>query len=434
MRRLAALAAVGTLWLFLLAVPALADNGPHQAGIYTGTTTDSCAGCHRAHSATSVDILLTAQPGLCFACHGSGTVGAQTDVQDGTYYSDQITLHVAGTAASGALRGGGFAYALVASGSYTGSLSSGTIGTQAPTATTSHHSVDESPQVIWGNAPLTTSSGVSYSATADYGAADVELTCGSCHDPHGNHQYRILKPAPNDSGIGQNTRASNWTSGGRVFVNDATSKTYTTTNYAVIDPNRTSTPNNFGNGSGENWNGGPNDNSLVAYSVATNNFYGSFTEVSGQWCATCHTRYNALHGSAGVDSGDAVFSYQHAVYKLINPAGTNTPDASAAEWVSATTSDIGGGTDAGTVVSVSGTVDTSGTTTHAPKCLSCHLAHGTDASMTSKVTNQFSPGVNFGTGSAQVQGTDANGTDNVALGSTLLRLNNRGVCESCHNK
>lgn len=423
MRRVAALAAAGTLWLFLLAVPALADNGPHIAGIYVGTTTDSCAGCHRAHSASATYITITAQPGLCYACHGSGTYGAQTDVQDGTYYSDQITPHVAGTAAAGALRGGGFAYALLQTGTYTGSITSGTVGTQAPTTTTSHHSVDESPVVMWGNGPV--------NASLDYGVA-VKMACGSCHDPHGNGQYRILKPAPNDSGIGQNSRASNWSAGGRVFVNDAASKTYLTTNYARVDAGNTSSVNNFGNGSGEGWNGGPSDGSLVAYNTTTKNWYGAFGQVSGQWCSTCHTRYNAISGAYKVDSGDAVFTFQHAVYKLINPLspGTGTP------WVSTTTSDWGSGTDAGTVTAVSGVFNKTGTTTHAPKCLACHVAHGTDASMTSKVTSQFSPGVNFsGSGSAQVVGpADGDGSTNVALGSTLLRLNNRGVCESCHNK
>ncbi len=428
MRRLALLVAGGTIWLFLLAGAAFADNGPHVAGSTTSTpTTDSCAGCHRAHSAQAPMITLQAQPGLCYACHGSGTFGAQTDVQDGTYYSDQITQHVSAAAAAGALRGGGIDYALIQTTAYTGTFTSVSIGTQSPTKTTSHHSVDETPQVMWGNGP--------YGTTLNYGKGSVDLACGSCHDPHGNHQYRILKPAPNDSGIGQNTRATNWAAGGRVFVNDAASKVYTTTNFREPDAGNTSSVNNFGNGSGEGWNGGPNDNSLVAYSVVKNNWYGQFAEVSGQWCATCHTRYNAISGAYKVDSGDPVFRYQHGVYKLINPAAPGTGDATAAQWISTTTSDYAGsGTRWGTVTAVTGTFNPTGTTTHAPLCLSCHVSHGTDAAMTSKITNQFSPGVTL-SGTAQVLGPlDGSGDTNVALGSTLLMLDNRGVCESCHNK
>ena len=49
------LVAAGGLWLFLAAVPAFADGGPHVASMNTGVcclTADSCAGCHRAHTAT----------------------------------------------------------------------------------------------------------------------------------------------------------------------------------------------------------------------------------------------------------------------------------------------------------------------------------------------------------------------------------------------
>ena len=54
-RRLALLFAGGAVWLFLAAIPVLADGGPHVAainsGVNGGLTADSCAGCHRAHTA-----------------------------------------------------------------------------------------------------------------------------------------------------------------------------------------------------------------------------------------------------------------------------------------------------------------------------------------------------------------------------------------------
>ena len=418
MRRLAILFAGGTLWLFLLAVPAFADGGIHVAGQYAGTTTDFCAGCHRAHSAAAANLLLKEQPGLCYTCHGAGGSGAQTDVQDGTYYSLANTVHVAGAAASGALRGGGFNYALIQTASYTGSLFGGaTIGTTTPALTTSHHSVDESAQVMWGNG--------SYTGTVNYGV-DVDLSCGSCHDPHGNHQYRILNPGPGGSGIASFSFQPGYANGGRVYVNDATTKTYTTTNYANIDGGNTSL-NNLAPSTqpataqnGDGWNGGPQDGSTVAYNTTTKNWYGNYTTASSQWCATCHTRYNALGGAAGVDSGDAVFKFQHAIYRLINPAAPgNVPVTYNGQ--------------AGWLTTAAGTLDATGTS-HGPKCLTCHVSHGSNATMTSLITDQFSPGVNI-VGNAQVMGpADANGNANVHLTSTLLRLDGRGVCEACHAK
>lgn len=420
MRRLPLFIAAGALWLFLLAVPTLADNGIHVAGQYSGTTTDFCAGCHRAHSAASANLLLKAQPGLCYTCHGAGGSGAQTDVQDGTFYSSSGTTHVAGAAASGALRGGGFNYALIDTANFTGSLFGGaTISAVAtPVATTSHHSVDESPQVAWGNG--------SYTGTLNYGA-QVDLSCGSCHDPHGNHQYRILSPGPGGSGIASFSFQPGYANGGRVYVNDVPgTKTYTTTNYASIDGGNTSA-NNLAPSvqsatpfTGDGWNGGPQDNSTVAYNATTKNWYGNYTTASSQWCATCHTRYNALGGAAAVNSGDAVFAFQHAIYRLINPAALGNVTAT-----------IGGVT--GWLTTSNGTLDATGTS-HGPKCLTCHVSHGSNAAMTSVITGQFSPGVNI-VNNAQVMGpADAGGHTNVALGSTLLRLNNRGVCEACHNK
>ncbi|MFQ5382147.1 MAG: cytochrome c3 family protein, partial [Dehalococcoidia bacterium] len=58
--------------------PASADNGPH--GGYS-TTTDACAACHRAHTATAPRLLTGSAHLLCLTCH-DGT-GADTDVVDG---------------------------------------------------------------------------------------------------------------------------------------------------------------------------------------------------------------------------------------------------------------------------------------------------------------------------------------------------------------
>jgi len=417
-RRLAMLLAFGALWLFLLAVPAFADGGPHIAGQGGNLTPDSCAGCHRAHSAVAANLLVRDQMSLCYTCHGASATGSVLDVVDGI-----STASIGG----GALRGGGVQFALLNTTTYTGNLIVGWGGNipalATGAATSSHHSVDASAVTMWGNGPTPATVG-----DTSYGKAEkVNLSCGSCHDPHGNHQYRILKPGPSDSGIA-NGPYSEGVQAGRVYINDASAKTYTTTNYALIDGGATSAANVAGTSSGNTWNGGPNDGSQLAYNSTTKNWWGTYTAASSLWCATCHTRYNAVSGAELTPSGDAVYMFKHPVYTLINKDAPDNVFNGA--WLSASQTGVPYNT---AITPVQGTPG-AGTTNHAPACLSCHVAHGTNASMTNTVKNQYSPGVNFNSTNQQVQGTDSQGLTNVHLTSTLLRLDNRGACQACHQK
>lgn len=84
-----AVALAGAFVLFA-ALPVLADGGPHVKSVNSGTsslTADSCAGCHRAHTAQG-EYLLAAQneEALCLSCHGNGGTGATTDVEWGIQY------------------------------------------------------------------------------------------------------------------------------------------------------------------------------------------------------------------------------------------------------------------------------------------------------------------------------------------------------------
>ena len=56
----------------------------------------------------------------------------------------------------------------------------------------------------------------------------------------------------------------------------------------------------------------------------------------------------------------------------------------------------------------------------APRCITCHLSHGSPALMSTLITDQTSPGINQG------------GTPK--MDSTLLRIDQRGVCQACHAK
>ena len=262
-QRLAIIGACTTLlFSFGAAAPASADNGPHVAG--AGVVADGCAACHRTHTAQGAKILKTAMPGLCLTCHGSTGTGAATDVVDGLGYPT-----AARGATVGALRGGGFSFALISSAAPTGqggpynALATAAIPVlTAGAATTSAHTVDGTLGTAWGNGAI--------NATATAGTA-VNLTCGSCHDPHGNGNFRILKAIPTQSGV---------VAAGAVAISDEVSKVYTTTNY---------------------WNVQDTSASTVTTSYIAN---------VAAWCTTCHTRYNA-NGQGSTNSGDAIYAYRH---------------------------------------------------------------------------------------------------------------------------
>ncbi|TAK27619.1 MAG: hypothetical protein EPO21_23930 [Chloroflexota bacterium] len=166
-----------------------ANGGPH--GDY-GPTTDACAGCHRAHTAVGPKLLIASTTtALCQVCHGVTTNGANTDVWDGYLVGGPY-----GTT-NGALNGGGFAYY---------KLQQGT-----STSATSTHDVSNSTAAAWGN-------GTSRGATASMSGGN--LTCASCHDPHGSTNYRIIKTTIN---------------GYSVTVTDSTTKSYTDEYWAAGD-------------------------------------------------------------------------------------------------------------------------------------------------------------------------------------------------------
>jgi len=206
---LALLFAGGAVWLFLAAIPVFADGGPHVSTINNGTggiNADSCAGCHRAHTAQGPYLINAPdEEALCLTCHGAATAGATTDVMTGVQYA--LASGLRGTTQLGALRNGGFDQARLdtANAARLGYLRSATdvsfrpkVGVSGPQNVTSAHlDLDGGGGVVasgilWGNGA--NGSGV--------GATGVNLTCASCHNPHGNGQYRILNPIPEADGAG----------------------------------------------------------------------------------------------------------------------------------------------------------------------------------------------------------------------------------------
>jgi predicted CXXCH cytochrome family protein len=192
------LAGAGVLFVggvLIASSPALADNGPHISNAGTtaiGAGPDGCAGCHRIHSAKSDNGMLlvnASETALCETCHQGGA-GATTDVVNGVQY--QAPTGGALTSPLQALRGGGFTNAMIGAGAATRAFTAtgGIDNTQslvpvgAGEGTTSDHGLG-SPTTMWGSGAI--------SSAGNVGSA-VTLECGSCHDPHGNGNYRILRP------------------------------------------------------------------------------------------------------------------------------------------------------------------------------------------------------------------------------------------------
>jgi predicted CXXCH cytochrome family protein len=505
---LALLLAGGALWLILAASAAYADGGPHQLAVNNGSAglSGDCAACHRAHTAQAANLLKSSMPGLCLTCHDGA--GATTDVEDGVQYTPAGSGFQQ-SAVLGALRGGGFQYALMdasnasrlsyssrgsitltlgavpASGAitmtwpaftgfaggtltfaynsvsadiqtaantvfglsstYTGSTAPGnmsspttsnmkvsgdpstksvtfapnnafrlvsiplptvttnTTGTVATvtngvsvggaghvgvlatgTTTTSQH---EGMGTVWGNGPQ---------GQGNPGATGVALECTSCHNPHGNGQYRVLDTLPGGTWANGTAGVASWTAPtNAVEVKDGVAlaagqvRNYTTlpsTNGLTTglvgtaadgdywrykyDPSGLANFTNFYLKPDEmntGWNGTSATNAAANGTVAPANSTGLMTA----WCITCHTRYNG-YSTAGTTSlvpatpTDSIFMYKHGTTRV--------------------------------------------------GCEQCHVSHGSNAAMTA----QFSAQATFPGGS-------------VLEDSALLKVDNRGTCQLCHD-
>ena len=367
---------------------AQADNGPHMSSASLGSATvtisqagaGKCASCHRAHTAKAGFLLLQAQPALCYTCHDGSS--ASTAVDTGLNAANGL-----------ALRGGGFSDAAIGSGLATKDLGvadpvTGRIATTnqlipalaVAATTTSKHLIDgTSPGTAWGNGPI--------SATANAGKS-LTLECGSCHDPHGNGNFRILKPMPTDSQYtlvpavadDPTTPLVNESLSPATNINipDAATKTYTTANYWLAGdstvPVNTAAQITAGN---------------TAFRGTAGVGADGYIQNVSAWCTTCHTRYLAASGS---------YKTANAGYDPVTGANLLT-GATDATFMYRHRSDAN--TKAG-----------------AANCITCHVSHGSNAKMAGAAALVTNP-----------DGT----TTTIAADSRLLRVDNRGACLMCHN-
>ncbi|MBI5934808.1 MAG: hypothetical protein HY867_13980 [Chloroflexi bacterium] len=105
------------------------------------------------------------------------------------------------------------------------------------------------------------------------------------------------------------------------------------------------------------------------------------------WCAQCHTRYHGPYPATpgSTDSGDAVFKFRH----VTNDTTTTSCMSCHPGFVS-----------------------------YYPGCVSCHMPHGT--------------GVRMSSNSGSVPWPDGGLIPSGDNRSSLLRIDNRGVCWQCH--
>jgi predicted CXXCH cytochrome family protein len=172
------------------------------ASVNSGTsslTADSCAGCHRAHTAQGEFLLAAAsEEALCLSCHNG--LGATTNVEDGIQY---VPAGLAGAGnILGALRDGGYVEARI-----------GTADAARIAYPRTQSDISQRPKVPVGATGEITSAHIDLTGLAGNGIADkgrvwgsgaqgqlgatpVNMTCVECHNPHGNSQYRIVKPVP----------------------------------------------------------------------------------------------------------------------------------------------------------------------------------------------------------------------------------------------
>jgi predicted CXXCH cytochrome family protein len=347
-----------------------------------GINSDNCAGCHRAHTAQGMFLLVEEGTALCLSCHGATGLGSKIDVESGIQYRVGTTTY-RGSVVLGYLRGGGFVNARIGSGEVARlSVPRGTtnvsqrpkvpVRTAGSQPVTSAHLpnvagvVGPADGVAWGNGP---------NSDVAYAGPEVEMECGTCHNPHGNGNYRILNPIP--APVATGTDAFVPAAAGVAVTDAALPGNADSRNYTIIQTaggtgtllssqiaalNVPATAGDYFRRYVP-WNaasGGSND--------APNGLPDTFTTQIATWCTTCHSRY--LSQGWDVEEPDAIFKYRHT---SLNPTRN---------------------------------------------CITCHVSHGSNAQM----TGYNSANMDFPGGAAAPVGD-----------SRLLKIDNRGTCQACHD-
>lgn len=402
-KRFIALAVV-TAAIIIALTPGVALANFSIHGGYT-MDTDACAGCHRAHTAassitwTKTDLtegsaLLISTASeiyqFCYTCHDSVSLGAETNVETGIYEGTTNGTQNA------QLNGGGF---------------------EATIFPTSHMYTGASWMVYGGSTEPDILGDLK-------DGPQVEMSCSTCHDVHGSSNYRLLKdvlPAlerPTAAVVGgYDGTAPGYTAEDPKPLPWVISAEpgYPTMGWLLHDAGASQVTTYTPNYTTPMYAKAPDRNGDLLPDADKG--------MSG-WCAGCHIQYmnpTGAEDSAGVvntalgyDSNDgygAIVRHRHPInVPLSNYLGARSL------IITDQVLPLAHGSNADVATnSSSDWLD----------CLTCHVAHGSSTVMTgyANVADTTDPQANSGTGGVPPTGDNA-----------LLRMDSRGVCETCHNK
>jgi predicted CXXCH cytochrome family protein len=331
---------------------------------------------------------------FCNACHGDAAPGASTNVVAGVFDSGPSGSSGQGIGADN----GGVTVAYQTASSFDATLNGGGFSEVGGVATTSMHDMEQGTATdpMWG--------------AGSSAPAGKNLTCTDCHDPHGSSNYRLLKDLVNTHAVGGYdsndipapfvvSRETGYPTGGWLKHDAGAAQmvayrpNYTSPIYAYQPP---AIP------------GGGGDPEFRSMST---------------WCSACHEQYDNKTSaySYGADEpaiANGQVRHRHPVNTTL-AAGVGPGRALQAEVKLDSKLPLEVRLNSPNAQGVWDTDDYIG-------CLTCHRAHGSEASMTGWAQaslNASAYPVRDNSG-----GVDPNHT------SALLRADNRGVCERCHNK
>jgi len=439
LKRISIILLVALALTFAFSGVAYANFGPH--GGYTEDT-DACAGCHRAHTSfstvtwedrfggTGSALLIgsaTTMEDFCNACHGADAPGASTNVVEGVFDSGPsgadtqivgddndgvVVAYETNSTFGGVLNGGGFYSMPEASGSTT------------MVASSSSHGMEATSQPLWGD-----------NDTMLNNTWDL-LTCTSCHDPHGSSNYRLLKDSVNGNTVGGYDLADN----PLPFVVSA-EEGYPLSGWFKHEAGATQVSGYYPD-----------------YTTSQYRNTGLARENISGWCSSCHERYivrndetavSAWGGSGRGEFDDITtnpYDYDSFLADMDSPAQVGSQifhrhpmnvtlaagDPNGLYWLNTPVT-----TDSVLPLEFDGSGDIAAFRagewdyTDYLGCLTCHRAHGTAVTMEGWAEAALD--TTNGTDWYPVRTPGSGGVDPV-FDSALLRADNRGVCERCHNK
>jgi len=224
------------------------------------------------------------------------------------------------------------------------------------------------PGIAWGNG-----------ANGSGAGPVVDLSCASCHNPHGNGQYRILNPIPDPAAVAPDVFTA-VAAPGAVVTDAVLPPPGDTRNYTVIQTVATSplllasqvTAGGYASTAGDYFHRG------VPWNTRTNNdapngLSATFNTQITQWCSACHSRYYSEDDGTNAVPGEDIYKFQH-----------NTQSNRA--------------------------------------CTTCHVSHGSNAAMTAdpRTGTTFAQNYTYPNGQASAS-------------SRLLKIDRRGTCQACHD-